>query len=66
MNIIEFVEKICGVKVLDYQKELLFKIGELPKLDARRILLTRRCNPFTSGMYYVMSTIYGTRGGGEE
>lgn len=30
MNIVEFAENICGVKLLPYQKEVLKKINDLP------------------------------------
>lgn len=42
MDIIEFAEKICGIELLPYQKELLKKFESLPKGE-RFICFPPRC-----------------------
>lgn len=47
MDIVEFVEKVCGVQLLEYQKQLVKKLASIPK-DERRFMYGRR------GFIYVL------------
>ena len=45
MDIVEFAENICGVKLFEYQKEFLRKMNEL-RSDGKIYLLLGRRGPY--------------------
>ena len=42
MDIIEFAEKVCGVKLLEYQKQLLREFVKLPPNERPNIVYGRK------------------------
>ena len=44
MDIVEFVEKVCGVKLLEYQKQLLREFIKLPPNERQNLVYGRKGN----------------------
>ena len=42
MDIIEFAEKVCGIKLLEYQKQLLREFVNLPPNERQNLVYGRK------------------------